>query len=164
MAKMTVFGLDEFSAQLQRIGNGSVDAAKRSIYDGAAILADALKDAIEKLPAISDSEAMRRYFKKEPGQISERQKQGLINGMGIAPMQEKGGVIDTHIGFDGYNEVVTKRYPKGQPNILVARVVESGSSYMKKTPIIRNTVQSAKAKAERAMKDTFEKEIDKLGG
>ena len=31
----------------------------------------------------------------------------------------------------------TKKYPKGQPNQLIARVVESGSTYMDKTPFMR---------------------------
>ena len=164
MGTMTVTGLDEFSANLEAIANGSVDAAKKSIYDGANILADAMKKQLEQIPAITDAEAIRRYRKKLPGQITERQKTGLINGMGIAPMEEKGGVIDTHIGFDGYNEVRTKRWPNGQPNIVVARAVDSGTSFMQKTPFIRATVQSAKTRALLKMQDTFEKEIDKLGG
>ena len=164
MATMTVTGLDEFSANLEAIANGSVGAAKKAIYDGADILADAVKSQIQQLPSITDAEAIRRYWKKEPGQITERQKAGLVNSLGIAPMQEKGGVIDTHIGFDGYNEVRTKRWPNGQPNIVVARAVESGSSYMQKTPFIQNAVRSKKSIALLKMQDTFKKEIDKLGG
>lgn len=165
MAKMTISGLDEFEAKLSKLEQGGVrGAAKMAIYDGAGELADAVRSGIESIPSISDKEAMKRYWKKQLSQITHTQKQGLVNGLGIATMRDSGGTIETHIGFDGYNEVHTKRWPNGQPNSMIARSVESGTSFMQKTPFLRTAVNRAKSSALRKMQETFEKRIDEIGG
>ena len=82
--------------------------------------------------------------------LSDKEKQGLLDGFGVSPMQDDGGYINVKLGFDGYNGVKTKKYPKGQPNALIARVTESGSSYREKTPFIRPAVNASKKQAEQA--------------
>ena len=66
------------------------------------------------------------------------------------------------IGFDGYNQLTTKRWPQGQPNSMVARSVESGTSWMKKQPFMRNAEQSAKGPCEAVMEKTVDEHIKKL--
>ena len=62
-------------------------------------------------------------------------------------MQNDNGFLNVKIGFDGYNNVRTRTYPKGQPNALIARATESGSSVRKKTPFIRPAVNASKKQA-----------------
>ena len=68
------------------------------------------------------------------------------------------------IGFDGYNEVQTKTFPNGQPNALIARSIESGSSTREKTPFLRpalaaarkQAIEAARVKFDEAIHNTFE--------
>ena len=78
-------------------------------------------------------------------------------------MQNENGYINVKLGFDGYNSVKTKKYPKGQPNALIARVTESGSSYRTKTPFIRPAVRATKKAAEQAGQAKIDERIAALG-
>lgn len=72
------------------------------------------------------------------------------------------GFYNRKIGFDGYNQVVTRAYPKGQPNQLIARVVESGSSYMDKMPFVRPAVRRTKNAAIERMQQVIDEEIGNI--
>ena len=68
--------------------------------------------------------------------------------MGIAPAGVNGeGNTNTKVGFAGYGTFPTKKYPKGVPNALLARSVESGSSVRKKAPFVRKAVNKSRDKA-----------------
>ena len=94
--------------------------------------------------------------------MTAAQKQGLLDGLGIASMQEDAGFYNVKIGFDGYNRTRTEKYPQGQPNQLVARGVESGTSWKQKRPFVRPAVTRARKRAEQAMAETLDKEIQKI--
>ena len=96
--------------------------------------------------------------------ISEEQKQGLINGFGIAPMQNDNGYLHVKLGFDGYNSVKTKNYPNGQPNSVIARSVNSGTSFRQRIPFVDNAVSRAKAAAEEKMIKKLDTEIKDVMG
>ena len=66
------------------------------------------------------------------------------------------------IGFDGYNKTKTKKYPKGQPNQVVARGVESGTTWKKKYPFVRPAVERARKAVQAKMAETVDKEIKKV--
>lgn len=165
MAKMTVKGLDQFEDKLAKLQNyGIHKAAERAVYVGADVIADRVRSNLKALPSISDAEAIKRYHEHAPGHLTAGQKKGLLDSLGVAPMNNDANSIDTHIGFDGYNEIVTKRYPSGQPNVMVARSVESGTSFMQSTPFIRPAVTAGKATAQSKMAQEFEQIINEIGG
>ena len=89
--------------------------------------------------------------------ISRKQKQDLIAGFGLSPMEDSGDFINTKAGFEGYGSIKTKKYPKGTPNAMLMRSVESGTSFREKRPTVRPAVNRAKKRAQEAM----EKELDK---
>ena len=97
-----------------------------------------------------------------PGGVTAPQKAGLIDGMGISPMQDDGGYLNVKIGFDGYNATKTEKYPQGQPNQLVARGVESGTSWKQKKPFIRPAINASKSRAEAEMARILDQEIEKI--
>lgn len=74
-------------------------------------------------------------------------------------MQNDNGYIHTKLGFAGYNTTITKSYPDGQPNLLIARAVLSGTSLRIRIPFIRKAVQRAKKRAEEAMAKRLDEEI-----
>ena len=66
------------------------------------------------------------------------------------------------LGFDGYNKQRTKKYPKGQPNSVIARSINSGSTWRKKNPFIDRATRSSKAACEDKMAQIIESEIKKV--
>ena len=79
-------------------------------------------------------------------------------------MKRKKGSWFLKIGFDGYNSVKSKRWPKGQPNQLIARACESGSSAMIKQPFVRPTLKSVQQAAELAMEKAADKKLKEITG
>lgn len=155
-------GLETFSAKLGRCGAAAEGIAKQALYEGAEVVADALRTATEALPAMDDNYNLRAYAKGEKNRLTKAQKEGLLDGLGVSTMQTASGIVNVSVGFDGYNSVKTKTYPKGQPNTLIARVVESGSSYMDKTPFIRKTVNKVKNQANKAMQEVADEAFKKI--
>ena len=150
MAKWIVGkGLDNYIAYLQSINAVTDEAIGEAVYEMAKVVADSVRASIQALPTVSN-EANIATYKKGYSRLSDKEKQGLLDGFGVSPMQDDGGYINVKLGFDGYNSVKTKKYPKGQPNALIARVTESGSSYREKTPFIRPAVNASKKQAEQA--------------
>lgn len=169
MAKMEVKGIDDYITTLRHISNNSGETLNKALYKGAGVMAEELKDQIEALPTVKDEYNLKVYANNKSGnrvdanyKLSVTQKKGLLKSLGIAPFDVKNGVVDTHIGFDGYNDIKTKKYPNGQPNMMIARIVESGSSYFTKKPFIRKAVRAGKAKTEEAMIKVIDEEINRL--
>lgn len=169
MPKMKIDGIDEYMATLRKVSDNTQDVLKKAVYEGASVSASELKRQVEALPSVNDNYNLVVYANKKSGKrdtakykLSATQKKGLLNSLGIAPFNVENGVIDTHIGFDGYNNIKTKKYPQGQPNILIARVVESGSSYFNKTPFIRKAIKNSKKKTEEVMTNVINEEINRL--
>lgn len=159
MAKITFPGLNDYELMISRLSKGVDDIAGKAIYAGAGIVADAIKENIKDLPIV------RGYGTKEnplPGGVTAPQKAGLIDGLGISPMQDDGGYLNVKIGFDGYNATKTDKYPQGQPNQLVARGVESGTSWKEKKPFIRPAINASKKRAEDEMARILDQEIEKV--
>lgn len=158
MAKLKFKGIDEYVAQLQKLQNMSDESIGRAVYAGAAVVADAVKQAIRDLPvderAAKDGDMLQG--------ISRIQKAGLIDGFGIAPLRNENGYMHVKLGFDGYNGVKTKSYPQGQPNSVIARSINSGTSFRQRIPFMDQTVLNNKDRCERKMQETFDKELQKL--
>lgn len=150
MAKWIVGkGLDSYISYLQKIDAVTDEVIGEAVYEMAKVVADSVRSGIQALPTVSNRANIATY-KKGYSRLSDEEKQGLLDGFGVSPMQDDGGYINVKLGFDGYNSVKTKKYPQGQPNALIARVTESGSSYREKTPFIRPAVNASKKQAEQA--------------
>lgn len=77
----------------------------------------------------------------------------LRDSIGLSKMENDGGFIHTKLGFAGYDR-------KGNPNIVKARVIESGSSGHKKNPFVRRATNRVKQTAKDAMADRFVKSVE----
>lgn len=157
MAKFQVQGLDEYAKKLQTLGGKSEQVAKMAVFDGAAVIAEAIKAGIKALPTDNTFGTSGSPVNG----ISNRQKADLINGFGLAPMKVENGYINTKAGFNGYGNTPTKKYPNGVPNQILARSIESGTSFRKKHPFIRSAVNSSKNAAIDAMNKKIDEEMRK---
>ena len=159
MPNMSVKGLDDLVSFMKSL-EGDVDGIlKAAVYDGANVLAEEIRKGIERLPIES------RYVAKNDDKlegITKEQKDGLLEGFGISPFRKESGYINQKIGFAGYNKTKTVKYPQGQPNALIARSIESGSSVRQKRPFVRPAVNRAKARAVAAVQAKLDDEIKKL--
>ena len=150
MAKFQVgSGIDEYISQLRNLEFNTEDLIGRAIYKGADIVADAIKANIESLPSSA---------------CTDVEKAGLLNGFGIARMQDENGYFNVKAGFDGYNDDVTKKWPHGKPNSMIARSIEGGTSWKAKHPFIAPAVRSSRDAAEKAMAEEIEKGINETMG
>lgn len=159
MAKWIVGkGLTKYVAYLQKLDFATDEIVGEAVYEMAKIVADKVRGSIQALPTVSNQANIATY-KKGYSRLSEPEKQGLLDGFGISPMRDDNGFVNVKLGFDGYNSVKTKKYPQGQPNALIARITESGSSYREATPFIRPAVSAARNAAVKAGQAKFDEAI-----
>ena len=138
MARLRFTGLKEYELQLSRLQRGADEIAGKAIYAGAEIVADAIKQGIQGLPSKTGTT-----------------KQGLLDGFGIAPLQNDSGYLNVKTGFNGYNA-------KGVPNVLMARLFESGNSKVPKHPFVRPAINASRKRAEAKMAEVLDEEINKI--
>lgn len=146
-------GINEYIQILQHLTDDWKEIAGKAIYEGTKIIADRVKANINALPI---DEHWGTPDNPLNG-VTRVQKQGLLDSFGISDMQDDGGFLNTLIGFDnpGYNA-------DGQPNLLVARATQSGTTFSKKIPFFKRAVDATRGAAEQKMKEILEEEINKL--
>lgn len=156
MAKMEISGFEELELQLSKLGNPEI--SKEVVQAGAQPIADQIRKNLEGLP----EDKFRRLAKDEVFTgVPKQQKKDLLESMGITPPDiNYDGNTNIKIGFDGYGKIPTKKYPKGVPNQLLARAIESGSSVRKKTPFIRRGEGKSKKLAEAEMQKKLDEKIE----
>ena len=159
MASYQWQGLEEYAQRLSRAMNNTESVCREAVYEMAKAVADQVKENLRALPSVPDAENIKAWKNGEKSRLSRKQKKGLIESFGISSMKNDGGYINVKLGFDGYNDVKTQKYPNGQPNAMIARVCESGSSHMDKTPFMRRAVNQAKGEAIQRAQATIDRAI-----
>lgn len=157
MAHIEFIGIDDYFKRLDELGNLSIGLCKRALYDGAAVIADAVRDEVNSLPT-SDRDAKNG----DPQPILEYEKQGLVAGLGVAKMKAEHGIVYTRIDFDGYNRLKSKKYPQGHPNSMIARSINSGGSNRPKNPFMNRAIRKGRAKSEAAMAARMDADINEI--
>lgn len=153
MARLIVGeGCENYIEQLNKLLINTEDVLGHAIYEGAAVVIKEVDAAISMIPTAFPRPIVYGLF--------EVQKAGLHDGLGIAKMRNDNGFVNVKIGFDGYNNHPTPKYPQGEPNAMLARAVESGSAYHTRTPFIGPAVRRSRAAAEAAMNRELDKQIE----
>lgn len=164
MAKFQFNGMKEYAEYLQRIGANTKEICGAGVYAMAEVVTDKIRANLDALPTVEESEALAAYREQRKTSLTSAQKKGLQEGLGVSPMENDNGYWNVKVGFDGYNKVKTRKYPNGQPNALIARATESGSSVREKTPFVRTAVASATKPAIQAGQRAIDEEIKKKEG
>ena len=160
MATLRMQGLKEYEEMLSKLDKDTVPMIGRALYEGGKVVADEFRHEVEALPVVAPN--VRGTSERKLTGITSEQKRGLLQGLGIAKMRSRDGVHDIKIGFDGYNSVRTKKYPGGQPNAMIARSVNTGSSFRAATHFADRAARNSKARAEKAMQQQFDKDLKKI--
>jgi len=150
MAKMTIYGFDELAQKLDKLGNNSINIAKKAVMAAAVPVANEVrKNLIANI--------------KDPGYVGKGDNPwgtkaitstgDLLESFGITPPDvDKNGYVNTKVGFAGYDR-------KGVPNALKARAMESGTSTLKKRPFMRPAINKTRKKALSEMGRVIDEEI-----
>lgn len=157
MARMQVEGLEEYTKAIEKLSKRSHVIIKKSVYRGAGIIGDAVKEEIKKLPIVN---GFGTKDEKING-VTRLQKADLIDGFGISPIKEDGEYINAKVGWSGYGRTKTKKYRKGVPNQLVARSVNSGTSFRQKNAFVDRAVRKNRTDAQNEMANVIDEEIEK---
>jgi hypothetical protein len=149
----------EYMAKLEKLERSTREKViAPAIYNAADIVANEIRDQLRKVPT---DERWGTNSNPLTGP-NKQQKKGLYDSLGIASLQDDGGFLNVKIGFDGYNKIKTKRWPQGQPNQMVARSVERGTSFMQGNPFVKRAVSRSKNEALSEMQKTVDAEIEKI--
>ena len=160
--KITVLGAEEYALKLAKLGSASKGITKKAVYQAADVVADAVKANLQAMPVVDNNYNIMAYAQRKKARMSAAQRDGLIESFGISKMQDDGGYINVKLGFDGYNSVKTWQYPQGQPNVLIARIYESGGSTAEKQPFIKPALNKTRKAAQQKMADVIDEEMSKL--
>ena len=165
MSHIKVEGMEEYLHLLQLNYKQMRNICGRSIYPGAGMV---WKDCRRRIQNLRTDDHLfkfaEQYGRKRKG-LTSRQKKGLYDSVGIAPLKHKnGGIYDVKIGFDGYNDIVSHRWPKGQPNAMIARSVNIGTSFMEAQPFMDECVDAMRHPVEDRIEEQFYTELERLWG
>lgn len=141
--------IDNYIDKLTNLEMRSDGLIGRAVYQGAKIVTDAVKKNIEGIPTDDRPSAETRNG------LRSLQKEALKASLGIAKHKVDNGYYNVKVGFDGYNNIKTDKYPQGQPNAMIARTIEAGNSFTRKHPFVGPAVRSSRAAAEKAMADVI---------
>ena len=137
MAKFVAKAAEEYAIKLSQLASADQrEIAGRAIHDAADIVADEVRGRLQSV-------------------IKGPSTGALAASLGIAKMQETADGYNVKIGFSGYDS-------KGVPNLLKARVMESGSSKQKKRPFMRPAVNATKKAAVEKMGEVIDEEIARI--
>lgn len=144
MAKFAFKAGDDYALKLSRLAAKSKPIAEKAIYAAAGIVADKMRENLQ-------------------GVLSGNETGELMDSLGITPIKEdRDGNYNAKVGFDGYGSKRTKKYPKGIPNQLKARALESGTSFQPKRPFVRPAIKATKKNAQEEMERIIDQETKKI--
>lgn len=151
MAKFTVGkGLNEYLTQLENLEFRADGMAGLAIYEGAKIVADAIRANISAMPTTEDY--THGSERRDPLPV---EKSGMLAGLGISKKSVDGGFINVKIGMHGYNKM-------NRPNVVVIRTFEAGNSFCSRLAPVARAVRATRAAAEAAIKAKIEEELQKM--
>ena len=153
--RYSIKGLDRLLNQMADLSNAMVfyNECEKAIEKGSNVVADRTRDELQNLKTDD-----RRFVVGKRDSIRTVQKNALLRGFGITPVQykEKKNSIDRKTGVD---RAVNKL---GEPNVVVARRLENGTSYMGKNPVFTRASRKARKKALQEMESSLNDSIEKL--
>lgn len=152
-------GISELNLMLAKLGSRAQDVASGALYDGAGVVADAFTRATESIQT-------EKFDYAPPGKTrlpSPEEKDALKRKTGIARFRKNGGEVDTMVGIgsgsgSGYVMMAGKR----KAVRLIARSINSGTSFMKKQPVYRKAVSSCRKQAEAAIVSKAEQMFNQI--
>ena len=150
-------GLDELNQMLAELGNRAEEVASKSLYEGAGVVANAFSAAVSRI----HTEPFRYANGGNMRKASPEEKAALMGKSGVARFQKNGGEVNTLIGISGsagYANIGGK--PKAVR--MIARAINSGTSFMVKQPVFRQAKSTSTGAAQAAIVAKAEQMFDEI--
>lgn len=152
---MKTTGMEDLEKMLRDLGNKADEAAKAGLYDGAGIMADYFGRAVSGIRTAP-------FKGKRPERLPSPEEKAALEGKtGIAKFRTDVDSVDTLVGVSGaagYVEIGGKR----RAVRLIARAINSGTSFMAKQPVFRKAASQGKTAAKAAIIKRVESELNKI--
>ena len=139
-----VVGLDDVMNTLAGLNKNAEAVAAESLYEGAGIVADAFANAAKSIRTEPFT------YKKKQRLPSPEEKAAVVGKTGIAQFTKNGSEVNTLVGVSGaagYADIGGK--PKAVR--LIARSINSGTSFMPKQPVFRKAKSASQKTATAAI-------------
>lgn len=159
MAEIVFEGMSDLLALIQKTEEQTSRICGRALHPGAKIIADECKARLERIRTDDSLFKFHQGYRHGP---TKRQKRFLIESMGIAKMRKLPDGYDVKLGFDGYNDIVSERWKNGQPNAMIARSVNKGTSFMEAQPFMDESIRVSERQVLKAIEEEFEKQIERI--
>lgn len=142
MAKIEFIDNGAYLRKLEVIATHSYAIAESALRRGASLLADAVREKIKATHVTKDKLLM-------PGQRltgfqREREAKQVAGSFGITETRSTEAGMDVKVGYAGYSDFSTERYPRGIPILMIAASTEVGSQVRKAKPFWRKLVTRMK--------------------
>ena len=151
-------GIEELDRMLENLGNMAGPIAARALYDGAAVVANAYSKAVDSIRTgpVNWPGNMRNKARL----ATPEEKAALQGKTGISNFRSDGGPeINTVVGAtNGYVQIGGRTVAVR----VLARSINSGTSFMKKQPVFRQAQRSSKDAAQAAMISTANALIEQI--
>lgn len=130
--------LTQFFDGLEGGVNGVASAA---LYKGAGVVADAISGAISGI----QTEPYRRVNEGDPKRKPSPEEKAVLGQghFGIAKFRKGGAEVTTSIGMGNSGYGSLGRSGKSVPVPVIARSIDSGTSFMQKQPFLRKALNTA---------------------
>jgi len=145
MARCEFMAADDFAIKLERLATDMDSVAEEAVYAGTEIVADEISKNLKVV-------------------VSEEATGGLVEAFGVTPITKDANGWNAKVGFDGYDNNPSKKYPKGVSYQLIARSIESGTSYRVAKPFVRPAMKKVKKRVVEKMNEIIEKRTKEILG
>ena len=137
-----VTGIDELINKMSKLPDNGADVAALALYEGAAVMADAVSQAVQGIDT-----APFRYAKGGRKRLPSPEEKAILMQAkkGVAKFKKTKVRVDTSVGMQnaGYANLNGKTKPIPQ----IANAINSGTSFMKKQPFFRKAMAKSGAAA-----------------
>lgn len=156
MSGISTKGLTETLKMLEKIEGNTDSILEDALKEGIGVVTDEMRVEIQQLKS---SDQRKKGELRLP---SKKDIKGLLDSLGYTPVKDDGTIFNVKAGFDGYNDVVTDKYPRGHANQMIANSINKGTSFMQAQPFINRTKKASQANAIDAIQKKLDKEIDAI--
>ena len=154
-------GIEELGTMLAKLEGKAYDVASEALYDGAGIVGNAFTAAINRIHAEPQGKKNKKPMKTPKRWPTPEEKAALQGKSGIARFNKDGDGVDTLIGISGASGYANVN---GKPKAvrLIARSINSGTSFMKKQPVFRRAKTASQSAAKNAIVSKAEEMLDQI--
>lgn len=150
-------GIEELGNMLAKLENRAEEVASGALFDGAGIVGDAFTAAINSIQT-----APFKYAADGKQRLpSPEEKAALAGKSGIAKFNKNGSEVNTLIGISGSAGYANVN-GKAKAVRLIARSINSGTSFMKKQPVFRKAVSRSQGAAKDAIVSKAEEMFNEI--